>query len=224
MHQDFWHEKWERMEIGFHLNEVNKMLLKYWPRLDITPGELVLVPLCGKSLDIIWLKKQGYSVVGIELSELALDHLADDLQAETGVTVKKSHEKNRVIYQGDGVLLIAGDFFSVSADDLIALTGKKVAAVYDRAAIVALPEDMRRQYAQHLIELTAGAVQLLITLDYDQSKRNGPPFAVGDSEVKALYSDAYKVSQLNSRELIEQELRFRQEGLDSFILRVYQLG
>ena len=224
MEHSFWHDKWERMEIGFHLDEVNKMLLKYWPAAEIAKGQLVLVPLCGKSLDIIWLMNQGYYVVGIELSEVALDQLSEDIREQTGTELTKTRDGDRILYQGDGVLLIAGDFFAVSAADLQALTGHSVAAVYDRAAIVALPAEMRQQYTRHLRQLSGDCVQLLITLDYDQQKRSGPPFAVTDQEVMDHYAAHCPVTVLESRELIDQEPRFREQGLDSFILRVYRIG
>lgn len=224
MQHDFWHDKWERMEIGFHLNEENKMLLKYWPQMNVPDGGLVLVPLCGKSLDLIWLHRQGHYVVGIELSELALDQLAEELRQAAGIEISKTRQAERVVYQGEGMLLIAGDFFSVRADDILQMTGQTVAAVYDRAAIVALPDEMRRTYSSHLLQLSDRAPQLLITLDYDQNKRNGPPFAVSDAEVKQHYGQAMTVSVVDERELIDQEPRFREQGLESFIQRVYQLG
>lgn len=221
MQADFWHDKWERMEIGFHLQEVNKALLKYWPALDAADGDTVLVPLCGKTLDLIWLRQQGYAVVGVELSEIALDELASMVGETLDLSLSKHREGDRVIYRGYGVLLIAGDFFSVTSELLADEGFASPAVVYDRAAIVALPESMRVEYTQHLLQISPSAKQLLITLDYDQSKRNGPPFAVSDAEVQQHYGAVKQVQCLGERELIEQEPRFREQGLDSFIQRVY---
>lgn len=223
MEHSFWHDKWERMEVGFHLNEVNKALLKYWPKAGVAAGSTVLVPLCGKTLDLLWLRQQGHRVVGIELSETALDELAHSLERELGLTIRKHREGEQVIYRGDGVLLIAGDFFAVSRSQLLEETGHDIGAVYDRAAIVALPRGMRDDYVRHLVMISGGCPQLLITLDYDQTVRNGPPFAVNDDEVNHHYGADYRVECVDERELIEQEPRFKAQGLESFIQRVYLL-
>jgi thiopurine S-methyltransferase len=221
MQADFWHDKWERMEIGFHLQEVNKALLKYWPSVDAAAGDTVLVPLCGKTLDLVWLRQQGHAVVGIELSEIALDELACLLEEALDISLSKSQEGDRVLYRGHGVLLIAGDFFAVTPELLAEEGFAAPALVYDRAAIVALPDSMRADYTRHVLSLNPAARQLLITLDYDQQKRNGPPFAVCDAEVVRHYASVKQVQCLEERELIDQEPRFREQGLDSFIQRVY---
>lgn len=223
MHSDFWHDKWERMEIGFHLNEVNKILLKYWPTLNVVPGSTVLVPLCGKTLDLVWLRSQGYGVVGIELSEIALDELAQLLRDELNLTLEKTRTQlngeDTALYRGDGVLLIAGDFFAVTPE----LIGP-VHAVYDRAALVALPATMRIDYCNQIRRLSDHAPQLLVTFDYDQNIANGPPFAVLDDEVRTHYAAHYaQLERLDDRELIEQEPKFRAKGLTSFRQLVYHL-
>lgn len=223
MHSEFWHDKWSKKEIGFHLDEVNKVLLKYWPEMQLAAGNNVLLPLCGKTLDLFWLRQAGYGVVGIELSEIALDELAAQLTQELDIAIEKSREGEQVLYRGDGVLLIAGDFFAVNRAQLQRELGGDVAAVYDRAALVALPESMRQQYSQHLHALSHGAAQMLITLDYDQSLMDGPPFAVSDDEVKAHYQTLFELTLVEERELIEQEPRFKARGLASFKQRLYFL-
>lgn len=223
MHSEFWHDKWSKKEIGFHLDEVNKVLLKYWPDMHLATGSKVLLPLCGKTLDLFWLRQAGYGVVGIELSEIALDELAAQLTAELDIAIEKNREGEQVFYRGDGVLLIAGDFFNVSRELLQRELGGDIDAVYDRAALVALPESMRRQYSQHLHALSHGAPQMLVTLDYDQSQMDGPPFALSDAEVHAHYDALYTLTLAEERELIEQEPRFKARGLTSFKQRLYFL-
>ncbi|WP_430459648.1 thiopurine S-methyltransferase [Thalassolituus sp. LLYu03] len=223
MEHSFWHDKWEKMEIGFHLDEVNKALLKYWPELGIEPGQSVLIPLCGKTLDLIWLRSQGVAVIGVELSEIALDELAQGLERELGLTLSKASCGEQVLYRGDGVLLVAGDFFALTRAQIQQETGHDVAAVYDRAAIVALPDAMRAEYARHVQAISAAAPQLLITLDYDQTVAGGPPFAVSSAEVAAHYQAGYAIDLLDERELIDQEPRFKAKGLASFVQRVYRL-
>jgi thiopurine S-methyltransferase len=212
----FWIDKWQKMEIGFHLDEVNKVLLKYWPTLNTRPLQRVLVPLCGKSLDVLWLRQQGHSVVGIELSDIALTELATLMTSELGIELSCEQREQGKVYQGEGVTLIAGDFFDQPALGPIDW-------VYDRAALVALPENMRRDYARQLRHISGSAPQFLITLDYRQSQMSGPPFAISDEEVQQHYSSHYHIELLESRELIEQEPRFRERGLDSFVQRAYKL-
>ncbi len=223
MNLDFWHDKWERMEIGFHLDKVNPQLQAYWPQVAVPPGGAVLVPLCGKSLDLIWLRRQGWSVVGIELSEIALDALAQAFASELNLTLNKTDEDGRTLYRGDGVLLIAGDFFSIRHDWLQQQAGGRIAAVYDRAAMVALPATMRAAYCRQMLALTEAAPQLLIALDYDQSRRNGPPFAVTAAELQQHYGGHYRIETLEDKELIDAEPRFRAQGLASFRQCVYLL-
>lgn len=219
MQPEFWHDKWQKMEIGFHLPEVNKLLRKYWPVLGLSAPAHVLVPLCGKSLDLIWLRAQGHRVTGIELSEIALDALAAEFADSLGLPLEKEHREGRIDYRGDGVHLIATDIFRLSADAL-----PPVAAVYDRAALVALPADLRQRYSAHLRALSRNAPQLLITLDYDQPRMDGPPFAVSDAEVLDHYATHFTCERLESRELIDQEPRFQARGLTSFRQQVFRLA
>ena len=218
MQSEFWHERWENQQIGFHLEEVNSILLKYWPAMEATPGQRVLVPLCGKTLDIIWLLKQGYAVVGIELSELALDELADTIRSELQFDIQKTREQHGVVYRGDNLLLIAGDFFAVTAEEI-----GSIDAVYDRAALVALPASMRSDYCQHLQAISPTAKQLLVSFSYDQNAMSGPPFAVWPSEVAQHYDAGYDVALQEQREIIQQEPRFKERGLQSFVQDVYLL-
>lgn len=220
MQHSFWHEKWKSNEIGFHQNEVNKLLLKHWPSLDIAENDTVLVPLCGKSLDLVWLRSQGYRVVGVELSEIALDELASSLTDKLGLSIHKTEFNQDALsakYEGDGVLLYAGDFFAVTA----AMIGK-VSAVYDRAALVALPATLRPNYCAHLQEVCQQAPQLIFTFDYDQRAMSGPPFSVPAAEIHINYQSYYQnIELLEIRDIIEHEPKFKNRGLSSFKQLVY---
>lgn len=218
MQSDFWHERWENQQIGFHLDEVNKVLLKYWPRLEANKGDRVLVPLCGKTLDIIWLLQQGYQVVGVELSEIALDELAAMISAELGIAIEKHREGEVHIYRGDNLLLIAGDFFALSPQQI-----GNIDYVYDRAALVALPPQMRVDYCRQLMLLSARAPQLLVAFSYDQERMPGPPFAVTPAEVTEHYQQEYHADLKEQREIIEMEPKFRQRGVTSFVQDVFIL-
>lgn len=218
MDREFWLEKWQRNETGFHLDEVNSSLVAAWPQLGVTAGR-VLVPLCGKSVDVLWLLQQGFDVVGIELSALALTALKADIQQLLGGEFERQERDGLIIDCHPRVVLIEGDLFAVTPDHV-----GPIAAVYDRAAMVALPAAMRERYRTQVVRLAAAAPQLLITLDYDQTVAGGPPFAVSDAEVRASLEAVYRIRCQDERELIEQEPRFRAKGLTSFIQRTYVLA
>ncbi len=193
MEPDFWHQRWHNNQIGFHESAVNPSLVTHLPSLELAGGSRVFVPLCGKTLDIGWLLSQGYSVVGAELSQLAVEQLFTDLGIEPGIT-----EAGRLSrYHARGIDIFVGDIF-----DLTPKMVGQVDAVYDRAALVALPEPMRKQYTAHLSAISRVAPQLLITFEYDQQLMNGPPFSVPNNEVHSHYDDHYRVVSLSSGPLV----------------------
>lgn len=192
MNSDFWLEKWRQNDIGFHASEVNPLLRDYFQRLSLEEGSRVFLPLCGKTLDIAWLLSKGYRVVGAELSKQAIEQLFDQLGAEPTIETVGCFER----YSANNIDIFVGDIFALSAQVL-----GPVAAIYDRAALVALPAAMREQYAAHLIVLSKTAPQLLITFDYDQRQLTGPPFSVNNDEVAQLYSNNYQLSLLQSNEV-----------------------
>ena len=218
MNQDFWLQRWHNMEIGFHLPEVNAVLLKYADRFPESDKQHVLVPLCGKTVDIIWLLERGYRVTGIELSDIALRELAAQIETVFGWSLDCTESDQGITWKHENVTLIQGDFFAVTSEQL-----GTVELVYDRAALVALPESMRVDYVRHLKSLTPGAEQFLVTLDYDRQRMDGPPFALSDQEVREHYQQSHGIDSMEERELIDQEPRFRERGLESFTQRCYWL-
>ena len=214
MEADFWHNRWENELTGFHLNEVNPHLKANWSLLKLEKNSRVFVPLCGKTLDLIWLAEQGFQVVGVELSALA----AEAFFTENNLAVKKSQLADFTLWQSENISLFCGDFFNLSTHIL-----GKVDAVYDRASLIALPPAMRQDYASRLMDLSPSASKLLITLEYQQSKMEGPPFSVSQSEVEALYQEHYEVKQHVAQDVLDENERFRQKGLDFMNECVYQL-
>lgn len=193
MDADFWHQRWERNEIAFHQREANPLLIKYLDVLSLSRGSRVFLPLCGKTLDIHWLLSNGYCVAGSELSEVAVKQLFSDLIIEPEITAIDEIR----CHSADNIDIFVGDFFDLSRSAL-----GHVDAIYDRAALVALPETMRGRYAAHLIEITDRAPQLLISYDYDQSLVDGPPFSVSNEEVNRLYRDSYDLTPLASVDVV----------------------
>jgi thiopurine S-methyltransferase len=193
MQADFWHQKWNKNEIGFHLPEANPLLVNYFEALALTKNSRVFLPLCGKTMDIAWLLAQGYQVAGAELSKIAIDDLFKSLELNPKITMLGE----LVHYNADNIDIFVGDVFNVSSTLLGA-----VDAVYDRAALVALPENMRKQYAAHMLEITNQSPQLLITFDYDQSVLAGPPFSISCDEIYQHYQNDYGVSLIASHDVI----------------------
>ena len=215
MDADFWINRWENGETGFHLDEVNPFLPGFWHRLSAPRNAPVFVPLCGKSLDLRWLRDQGHEVWGVELSPLALRQFFD----EQGLQPEISRQGDFEIWEADDIRLFCGDFFRLTPQ----LLGQP-AAVYDRASLIALPPAMRVDYARHLLTLApASAPRLLVTLDYEQEQMDGPPFAVSEAEVRALYGDHFRIERIFIEDILAENERFRQKGLTRLEESVYLL-
>lgn len=222
MEHKFWHHKWEINQVGFHLDYIHPLLKRnielFQVNNQLKNNDKVFVPLCGKTLDIGYLLSLGYRVVAIELSEIAVQAVFEQLGLVADITPWSAGK----IYQAGNLTIYIGDFFALSQQDLSS-DGKRTSLVYDRAALIALPEDMRVRYAKHIAQITQYAPQLLITLDYDQTVAGGPPFAVSTKEVEALYGGIYPIQLIEEDDIIEEEPRFKAKGLTSFYQRAYKL-
>lgn len=213
--RQFWIDRWHTDRIGFHRTEVSRFLAMHWSKLDLQEHSRVLVPLAGKSIDMIWLRSQGHRVLGVELSSKAVAQFLADNRLEA---VERETAQGRHYITGD-IELICGDVF-----DLDAATVAECTAVYDRAALIALPTEMRRHYADLLTRiLPVECSMLLITLDYPQQQMSGPPFAVSEENVHALYDTDWSIRKLDSRDLIDEEPHFAAKGLTSLKSAVYHL-
>ncbi|EIJ46144.1 thiopurine S-methyltransferase [Herbaspirillum sp. GW103] len=215
MEAEFWLERWRDGRTHFHQARVTPLLQKYWPQLSLSAGSTVLVPLCGKSLDMLWLAEQGHRVLGVELSELAITQFFSEHQL-TPVVHESGQGRHYVAGQ---IELICGDIFALEDATLAACAG-----AYDRAALIALPPEMRARYvAQIYGRLPAQARSLLITLEYDQQKMDGPPFSVSQEEVTTLYAPHSAVEAIDRRDILEKEPRFLERGLQALETVVYRL-
>ena len=211
MDQEFWINRWNENRIGFHLAGVNPLLPQNWP--EVRRGR-VLVPLCGKSEDLRWLAQRGHDVVGVELSILAAKAFA----AEQGMVFTETHEPPFTVFRGEGITYYVGDFFDFTPD----IAGS-FGLFYDRAALIALPPEMRPGYVMHLESLIAvGGQGLLIGLEYDPSQMHGPPFCVSESEVRRLF-EKFRCERLLEYDCLEQEPHFRERGLTWMKESVYRM-
>ena len=171
----FWRQRWRNGEINFHRAETHPALAHWWPVCVPDPAASVLVPLCGKSLDMRWLAQRGHAVTGIELEETAVCDFFHEWDVAPTVAERGDGLRQRA---GARVHLLAGDFFAFRP-------AGGFDAVYDRAALVALPATMRRDYLRRLARcVTTGGRGLLITFEYTPDGFSGPPFAVDEAEVR----------------------------------------
>lgn len=205
MDPSFWLNRWDQQQIGFHLSEVNPQLVAHWPTLALPAGSAVLVPLCGKSLDLRWLRQQQLRVVGVELAASAVEAFF----AEQGLQPQRQVHGAFAHYLADGIEIWQGDFFALERAQLAGCT-----AFYDRAALIALPPAMRVRYVAHLNALLPpDARGLLVTLDYDPQDMDGPPFAVPPSEVAQHFGDRWAITPGPVRSVLDADGRYRERAM-----------
>jgi thiopurine S-methyltransferase len=215
MRAEFWHERWEKGEIGFHQQEFNPWMQGFIGRLGVGAGAHILVPLCGKSLDMLWLADQGYQVTGIEISELAIKDFFSENHMEHEIT----RQAGTIHYRSENIDIHCADIFRMGPCDL-----PPVDAVYDRASLIALPPDMRPAYAEQLLRLVADGTRiLLVTADYHQEEMRGPPFSVTPAEVGRLFGSNCRIEHLHSEDCLAREPRFRKKGLTRLDENVFVL-
>jgi thiopurine S-methyltransferase len=212
---EFWHDRWRTGHLGFHKPAVDPNLTAYWPEFKLAATSPVLVPLCGKSLDLKWLRDRGHSVVGVELSAVALESFC----MENGIPARRRLACDFEVYEAEGLKLLRGDFFALTQQ----LLGP-VAAVYDRAALISWTKDLRESYVAQLTALTTpGAKTLLITVEYQQEQMSGPPFSVSADEVARLYAQHHEIRPLGRHDILASESRLRARGLTELHEVCYQL-
>ncbi len=214
MEADFWLQRWREERTGFHRGSTNPHLETFWERLQVAPGEQVFVPLCGKSLDMLWLLKQ-HPVLGVELSPIAVNAFF----TENGLVPEQREDHGFVSYEADGLQLLCGDFFALQPEQL-----QDVRGVYDRASLIALPPALRMRYVASLSELLPASVpMLLVTMEYEQQQMEGPPFAVHEKEIHDLFAEDWSVEILHVEHILDGEPRFRERGLSSLNEKIYLL-
>ena len=215
MDADFWLHRWQEGQIGFHRDDVMPLLETHWSALRLPAASRVLVPLAGKSLDMHWLAAQGHRVLGVELSPLAVQQFF----SEAGLQPRRHYSRYGEHFVAGSVEIILGDAFGLDAALL-----SDVAGVYDRAALIALPPALRQRYLDTVYAgLPGGCEGLLITLEYPQQEKAGPPFSVESDEVASLFDVHWHASLIERRDILEQEPRFRAEGVSALSTAVYRL-
>lgn len=200
MKDKFWLDKWEQQNIGFHRTEVNDKIVNNLSKLNLNVGDTVLVPLCGKTLDMFWLSEQGFKVVGIELSVIAIR----DFFSEHAIECKMETSEKYTKYYSDNISLYCGDIFEISKSDI-----GEIHAIYDRAATIALPAEIRPKYISHMIDLSNNKLNILMVLiEYDQSEADGPPFCVTDEEIQRSFS-GFSCEKISKKDINDLPPRFQ---------------
>jgi thiopurine S-methyltransferase len=215
MDPNFWLDRWQESCIGFHQDAPTPLMLKHWPAVGASPGSRVFVPLAGKSLDMAWFASQGYRVLGAELSPLAVAQFFESQGVEPSVGAAA----DGIHHRAGPIELVQGDVFALDAEAIASCT-----AVFDRAAIIALPREMRERYVREVYgKLPRGCLGLLITLEYPQHEKAGPPFSVPEAEVRTSFAGGWEVELLERRDILAEQPAFQAEGLTALETVVYRL-
>jgi len=223
MEIDFWLERWNNDETGFHQDQVNPYLAYFYgekgPSDEQRKALKVFVPLCGKSRDMLWLSQNGYRVFGVECSERAVK----DFFEENSLNYKHAKKDQHALYmttdQVSAVEIFQGDFFALQEKDLSDITD-----IFDRASLIALPAEMRKQYAEKMADIQRTGIRtLLVTLTYDQAEMNGPPFSVSEENIHELFANHFSIEKLCFKDIIDDEPRMKNRGLTSLVETVYKL-
>ena len=210
-----WLDRWQENRIGFHEGEVNRYLRTYLPKFSLPAGSCVFLPLCGKARDIAWIAEQGYEVIGIELSQLAVEAFFD----EQGLEFERFDSDRFGVYKSGNISLLQGDFFDLRNDDLGACS-----FVYDRASLIAVSAPDRPRYCEHMLSIVpAASSMLLVTMEYDQSQMQGPPFSVPSDEIYRFYDEAFSINLLESNDILDETPRWRKAGLTALDEHAFRL-
>ncbi|WP_419909733.1 thiopurine S-methyltransferase [Hoeflea sp.] len=192
MEEAFWQERWRLNQTAFHEGRPNRLLLEHFDRLALGAGDTVFVPLCGKTMDLDWLYERRLRVVGIEFNREAVEEVFSRLS----LVPDMQHTGKLIRFKAGSLEIFVGDFFELTG----AMLGH-MDAIYDRAALVALPKETRPGYAAHLAKIGGRARQLLISFDYDQGRMDGPPFSVPETEIRAINRTAYRIECLTRQKM-----------------------
>ena len=210
-----WKKRWQQNQIGWHRLNFNQRMIDNLPNLNLNKGDSIFVPLCGKSLDMIYLANSGFKVIGVELSDTAVK----DFFAENNLAYKIYKVDSFVVYKSDNITIYQGDIFNFKQEYL-----QNITAIYDRASLVALSPQLRERYGK-LFDgiIISGVSYLLLVLSYEQEKIDGPPFSVDENEIKNIFNN-WEITQLASFNDIKHEAKFSNQGLtilnkESYILR-----
>lgn len=210
---EFWNNCWVKPTQPFHLTKPHHFLTKYFNQY-FADEERVLLPLCGKTQDLNFLARNGIKAVGVEFNPHAVESFFEDSQ----LTPKITSFDSKTRYQTTNIEIWLSDFFKIKQDDI-----GHFQSIFDRAALVALPIEMRRDYAKHLLSFLAPHGRLLlVTMDYDVEQMSGPPFYIDKTEIEELFPRTH-IKQLARTSIIQSHPRWRELELSRLDEVLYEI-
>ena len=209
--QQQWWVRWQEGRIGFHLPEVNPLLIRHVHSLatDTHPNErsCILVPLCGKSKDLIWLQNHFHKVIGVELVPQAVEAFFEENQ----ITPTYSLRDSFATYLHNNLVLLQGDIFQMSSKHL---EDQPIRAVFDRASLIALPNELRKNYVALLRSLgSCNTKLLLVTLAYEEGMISGPPHSIPENKIFELFAFATNIKLIEKQDILPESPNFQKAGL-----------
>jgi len=200
-----WLDRWRDDRIGFHQPEHNRHLIAHGTSVFGEPTRRVLVPLSGKSLDLLWLEEHGYEVFGVEYVERAVI----DFLEENGRSYVRDRVGEATTYISDRISTAVGDFFTIEPEALGLFD-----AVYDRAAMIAIAPERREEYVARLTRLLSDdGTMLLVTIDYPPEEKEGPPHSLTESSVRELFGARYEIETLHAEDILERQEKWKDDGV-----------
>jgi len=219
MEAEYWLKRWREGRTGWHRSEVMPLLVQHWSALNVPRGSRVLVPLCGKSLDMLWLAQQGMRVLGVDVSPVAIESFLAENQLHARTRGEADGTHYEITNASGEIEIINGDAFALDPNEVAQCN-----VFYDRAALIAMPAPMRRRLVDELyVQLPAGSAGLLITLAYPGNEMQGPPFSVDDAEVHDLFDKRWQVDRLEYRDILASQPSFSNQGVSALHTGVYAL-
>jgi thiopurine S-methyltransferase len=226
MKHAFWNQRWIEGKTGWHESRPNEFLVEHIARLNCQPGDAILVPLSGATLDLAWLARQGFRPIGVEWSEEAVRATFERAQfSAERTTLSESVE----LWHSDELAVLCADWFAVEPSHLDSATRAMgcegpVRAWWDRASLIALPPESRIRYVDHLAELLSEGVRgLLLSLEYPPEEKLGPPFSVNLDEVQGLFSAGFEIQELACKDALARDPRRQAQGMTRMDERLYLL-
>jgi thiopurine S-methyltransferase len=211
-----WLQSWRDEQTDFHQEKVNPLLIRFWPKLKLTPGCKIFVPLCGKSLDMIWLANQGHNVIGVELSPIAVQAFFQ----ENGLKPVKQTKGKFTLWKHGRISILCGDYFSLTRGDL-----GNIDTVYDRASLTALPEQTRKQYVAQLKSILPRTAEIFLLTTEDAEEGETLQHAIGvDDEINALYSKEFDIDLAHVESVFETDPGSPKQQQRRTEYKLYQLS
>lgn len=216
MEISYWQSRWRKDKTGWHMDQVYPLLPDLWPALSLKAGARILVPFCGKSVDMQWFISEGFHVTGVDVAEKALHAFMERSQKSFS-----SHQQYGFqVFRSKNMELWQGDFQKLPVTKIPPFD-----AIYDKAALIALPRNMRPKYAQKILQCSGPETQMLLqTFEYEQDEMPGPPFSVDEREIRQLYGKQFDLALLHQKQKPELRDKFQRRGLSSYLIeKVYRL-